>query len=89
MVNSFKKNLQKKIPDKKIELRKINRTTTYSVDYGELSAKERLKLISNDINNREDLADLSVDELLEMIELSQEDAGKVIMDAREPWFNKD
>ncbi len=49
MVNSFKKNLQKKIPDKKIELRKINRTTTYSVDYGELSAKERLKLISNDI----------------------------------------
>ena len=37
------------LKDKKIELRKINRTTTYSVDYGELSAKERLKLISNDI----------------------------------------
>ena len=36
-----------------------------------------------------DLADLSVDELLEMIELSQEDAGKVIMDSREPWFKED
>ena len=47
------------------------------------------KLASNDINNREDLADLSVDELLEMIELSKEDAGKLIMDAREPWFNED
>jgi hypothetical protein len=32
---------------------------------------------------------LSVDELLEMIELSKEDAGKIIMDAREPWFNQD
>mgnify|MGYP000379503531 CR=1 FL=1 len=46
-------------------------------------------LAKNDINNREDLADLSVDELLEMIELSKEDAGKIIMDAREPWFNQD
>ena len=46
-------------------------------------------LIKNNINNKEDLADLSVDELLEMIELSKEDAGKIIMDAREPWFNQD
>jgi hypothetical protein len=26
---------------------------------------------------------------LEMIELNKEDAGKLIMDAREPWFNED
>ena len=55
----------------------------------ELSKNHIKTLEKNDINNREDLADLSVDELLEMIELSKEDAGKIIMDAREPWFNQD
>ena len=55
----------------------------------ELSKNHIEILEKNDINNREDLADLSVDELLEMIELSKEDAGKIIMDAREPWFNQD
>ena len=55
----------------------------------ELTKKHIELLTKNDINNREDLADLSVDELLEMIELSKEDAGKIIMDAREPWFNQD
>lgn len=49
MVDSFKKLFQQKNIDYKVELRKINRTTTYSVDYGKLSAKERLNLISNDI----------------------------------------
>ena len=53
-------------------------------------SKNHIEILGkNDINNREDLADLSVDELLEMIELSKEDAGKIIMDAREPWFNQD
>ncbi|MEC9206033.1 MAG: transcription termination factor NusA [Pseudomonadota bacterium] len=46
------------------------------------------QLNRNNIHTREDLADLSTDELLEMVELSQEEAGKIIMDAREPWFNK-
>ena len=55
----------------------------------ELTKKHIELLTKNDINNREDLADLSVDELLEMIELSKEDAGKIIMDAREPWFNQE
>jgi len=41
--------LSNKYPEKIIEQKKINRTTTYSVDYGNLSASERLKLISNDI----------------------------------------
>ena len=46
------------------------------------------QLNRNNIHTREDLADLSTDELLEMIELTQEEAGKIIMDAREPWFDK-
>ena len=55
----------------------------------ELTKNQIDLLAKNDVNNREDLADLSVDELLEMIELTEEDAGKIIMDAREPWFNQD
>ena len=55
----------------------------------ELSKTHIEKLKSNDVNNREDLADLSVDELLEMIELDKKDAGKIIMDAREPWFSQE
>ena len=47
---------------------------------------EQLNL--NNIYTREDLADLSTDELLEMIELPKEEAGKIIMDAREPWFEE-
>jgi organic radical activating enzyme len=35
--------------DVEIELGKIHRNTTYTIDYGTLSAKERLDLISNDI----------------------------------------
>ncbi len=47
---------------------------------------EQLNL--NNIYTREDLADLSTDELLEMIELTEEKAGKIIMDARKPWFEE-
>ena len=51
---------------------------------------EKIEILkNNEISNREDLADLSVDELLEMVELSEEEAGKMIMEAREPWFNKE
>ena len=51
---------------------------------------EKIEILkNNEISNREDLADLSVDELLEMVELSKEEAGKMIMEAREPWFNQE
>ena len=51
---------------------------------------EKIEILkNNEISNREDLADLSVDELLEMVELSKEEAGKMIMEAREPWFNEE
>ena len=51
---------------------------------------EKIEILkNNEISNREDLADLSIDELLEMVELSKEEAGKMIMEAREPWFNQE
>ena len=85
LVNELRKRATEKIKAKKDKIEQENSLSNFKI----LSKDSIKKLASNDINNREDLADLSVDELLEMIELSQEDAGKLIMDAREPWFNQD
>ena len=85
LVNELRKRATEKIKAKKDKIEQESSLSNFKI----LSKANIEKLTSNDIKNREDLADLSVDELLEMIELSQEDAGKVIMDAREPWFNED
>lgn len=44
------------------------------------------KLAQNGITSMDDLAEMSVDELLELDNLSEEQAGALIMKAREPWF---
>jgi N utilization substance protein A len=43
-------------------------------------------LVSNNIKNREDLAELAIEELTNITELSEEQAGKIIMAARAHWF---
>ena len=85
LVQELRKRAKEKIDAKNKEIEEENSLSGVK----ELSKNHIEILGKNDINNREDLADLSVDELLEMIELSKEDAGKIIMDAREPWFNQD
>ena len=85
LVQELRKRAIEKIDAKNKEIEEENSLSNVK----ELSKNHIEILGKNDINNREDLADLSVDELLEMIELSKEDAGKIIMDAREPWFNQD
>ena len=44
-------------------------------------------LKSADIITKENLADLSSDELSPILNLNEEEAGKIIMDARSDWFN--
>jgi N utilization substance protein A len=44
------------------------------------------KLASKGITSMEELAEQSVDELLEIEGISEEKAGALIMKAREPWF---
>lgn len=44
------------------------------------------KLAERGITSMEDLAEQSVDELLEIEDMSEEQAGALIMKAREPWF---
>ena len=49
---------------------------------------EHIELLkSAGIKDKENLADLSSDELSPILDLSEEEAGKIIMDARADWFN--
>jgi N utilization substance protein A len=52
---------------------------------------ERLafRLAEKGVRSQEDLADLAVDELIEIDEMSDEDAAALIMAARAPWFAED
>ena len=45
------------------------------------------KLSNKGIKNKDDLAELSIDELQEIIDISDDEASKMIMKAREHWFN--
>ena len=45
-----------------------------------------LELTQKGINDREDLAEQSIEELTSLIEISEEDAGSLIMRARAHWF---
>ena len=45
------------------------------------------KLSNKGIKNKDDLAELSIDELQEIIDIAEDDASKMIMKAREHWFN--
>ena len=45
------------------------------------------KLSNKGIKNKDDLAELSIDELQDIIEISEDDASSTIMKAREHWFN--
>ncbi|CAG9167331.1 MULTISPECIES: transcription termination factor NusA [Cupriavidus] len=45
------------------------------------------KLAEGDIHTRDDLAELAVDELVEMTGVTEEEAKALIMKAREHWFN--
>ena len=48
-----------------------------------------LLLIQKGIKTRDDLAELSLEELLDLVEMEKEIAAKLIMQAREHWFTED
>ena len=51
-----------------------------------MGGKLALDLSKKDILNMEGLAELAVDELMEIEGMDEERAGKLIMTARAPWF---
>jgi N utilization substance protein A len=52
-----------------------------------LAEEDIQKLSNKGIKNKDDLAELAIDELQEIIQISSDDASKMIMKAREHWFN--
>jgi N utilization substance protein A len=57
-------------------------------DFEGLDAELVLKLAENGVTTRDDLADLAVDDLVDMTGMEAETARVVIMKAREHWFNQ-
>lgn len=55
-------------------------------DFEGLSAEHLQKLTENGVNTRDDLADLAVDDLVDMTGMEAEAARAIIMKAREHWF---
>jgi transcription termination/antitermination protein NusA len=51
-----------------------------------ITEETAITLAKKGVSSREALAELSVDDLLDIIELDREIAGKLIMAARAPWF---
>jgi N utilization substance protein A len=47
------------------------------------------ELASHGVKNKDELAEQSVDELVELVDLDQEQAGKLIMAARASWFEQE
>ena len=57
------------------------------IEESEYLSKEQIDLLNkNDIKNIENLADLATDELVEILSIEDDLAGKIIMNAREEWF---
>jgi N utilization substance protein A len=51
-----------------------------------MDAETARTLATKGIHTTEDLAELAVDELVEMAEMDEARAKQLIMDARAPWF---
>ena len=52
-----------------------------------LDEENIVKLSNKGIKNKDDLAELSIDELQDIIDITENDASAMIMKAREHWFN--
>ncbi|MBK46353.1 MAG: transcription termination/antitermination protein NusA [Gammaproteobacteria bacterium] len=85
IIEELRKRAKDNLEEKKSHIDKDNLLS----EIEELSEDNIIKLNNHNINSKDDLADLSVDELLDVIELSEEVAGKIIMEARQKWFDKE
>jgi N utilization substance protein A len=53
-----------------------------------MSADLISQLTSKGITQSSDIADMDTDELMSIIEISEEAAAKIILEARQPWFDQ-
>ena len=64
-----------------------NKKSLKNID--DLTDDQATLLKNSDILTIDDIADLSVDELQDIIDISTESAGRIIMKARESWFDEE
>ena len=68
---------------------KLQSTDTDLFDVIGMSNELAAKLVDCKILTRDDLAELSVDELVELIEIDRDEGSNLIMEARAHWFDSD
>ena len=71
------------------ETEKSNADTITSKTFSELDENVHKLLADANIKSLSELADLSIDELQEVCKIDEDLAGKIIMQAREPFFEND
>mgnify|MGYP003351870555 CR=1 FL=1 len=77
----------KKEKKENLELLKTNGVDDYLLNNELLEVNHLIKLNENDIKTRDQLADLSSFELIDILEgLEGDKADKIIMDSRKHWF---
>ena len=79
--------------NKELEKKKIELNISKDLEnIKKFSLVDLIKLGENNIKNLDNLADLSSDELIEILDtnnLKKKDADEIIMKARENWFKED
>ncbi len=72
--------------DKKVKELKIDKSL---IDFEDVNMDQKILLANSDVRSREDLADLSTEELQAILtDLDENQINKIIMKAREIWFNE-
>ena len=86
LINRAKSHIEK-VNKENLEILKSSGMDNYLLDYDDLTTDQLLKLKENKILTRDQLADLSSFELIEILtELDNDIADKIIIDSRQHWF---
>ena len=86
LINRAKSHIEK-VNEENLETLKSSGMDSYLLDYDNLTTDQLLKLKENKILTRDQLADLSSFELIEILtELDNDKADKIIIDSRQHWF---
>ena len=54
-----------------------------------MTSEMAIKLAEKSVTTLDDLAELAIDELQEIVELDDDKAGELIMQARQHWFEEE
>ena len=86
LINRAKSHIEK-VNKENLETLKSSGMDSYLLDYDNLTTDQLLKLKENKILTRDQLADLSSFELIEILtELDNDIADKIIIDSRQHWI---